>query len=347
MQSTLTLQENDRQETNPQGTDPHDAFEIAPGVVLAARAEKASPSLAPDPIGPASTPHISLASGSNPSGFTPSGVAAGAPVPPVDTTFRAAAVGNLDILGKRSATGRWMTRLFFGLLFAVGSAAAAEAWGHYGDTARELIARWTPFTLTSSSPTSAPPAETSDVAAQPAVPAVQGSAQTTDQAAAQPAPAPAAQPASGTTPSAATSPADSAQMLQSMTRDLATMGQQIEQLKASVEQLKASQEQMGQQMAQQTSRDAVRPAPARTAAAKPSDARTFEQSMRAKLAALPRPAAAPVRKPKPAYSPMPAAAAPPLPQPQAAVAPLPPPTESQATTQQDGEPVVRPPVPLR
>jgi hypothetical protein len=337
MQSTLTLQE-----TNPQETDPHDAFEIAPGVVLAARAEKASPSLAPDPVGPASTPHISLASGSNASGFTPSGLAAGAPVPPVDTTFRAATVGNLDILSKRSATSRWMARLLVGLLFAVGSAAAAEAWGHYGDTARELIARWTPFTLTSTT-SSTQPTQAPDAAAPPASSAAQGSSQVAmaDQASTQPAAQ--ASPAPVAAPAVPPSSADPAQM----TRDLAAMGQQIEQLKASIEQLKASQEQMGQQMAQQTARDAVRPPPARTAAAKPSDARSFEQSMRAKLAALPpRPAAAPVRKPKPAYSPMPAAA-PPLPQPQTAVAPLPPQPESQATTQQDGEPVVRPPVPLR
>jgi len=37
--------------------------------------------------------------------------------------------------------------------------------------------------------------------------------------------------------------ADAAQLLQSMARDLATLGHEVEQLKASMEQLKASQQQ--------------------------------------------------------------------------------------------------------
>ena len=109
-----------------------------------------------------------------------------------------------------------------------------------------MIASWTPsFALSSLLHT-----ETPAVAEQPGSPAVQVSSQassqicrTADQAAAQPV---SAQPVSQTQPPATAAPAvtsaDSAQMLQSMARDLATMGQQIEQLKANIEQIKASQE---------------------------------------------------------------------------------------------------------
>ena len=75
-----------------------------------------------------------------------------------------------------------------------------------------------------------------------------------------------------------------------MGRDLATAGQEIEQLKASIEQLKASQEQMFRDVA-----------------------KASEQNRRPKISAsLPRSAAAPPRKPMP-FRPSQAAAAPTLP----------------------------------
>ncbi len=309
MQSTLT----------PEETDPHDVFEIAPGVVLAARPDHASATLAPDTVGPASAPQAAILSDVIASD-------AATPVPPVDATFRAASVDDILVQGDRTSTERWVSRAVMSLL-AVCVAVAAAAWQHYGDEAKQMIASWTsPFTVASP-----PPAQKPALAAQPAQPAVQTAAQTP---APTQAPAPPAPPVA-VAPAAASS--DTTQ-LQSMTHDLANMGQQIEQLKASIAQLKAGQEQMAQQM----SRDFAKSAEART-----SETRAAE---RPRISPLPpRPAGTSVRKPKPTLLPTPAAMVSPLPpSPAVAAPPLPPPAPPpQATIQPDGESVVRPPMPVR
>jgi hypothetical protein len=131
-----------------------------------------------------------------------------------------------------------------------------------------------------------------------------------------------------------------------MAQDLATMGQQVEELKTTIAQLRASQVQMARELA-------------KASEAKAAETRPAEQNLRPRVSALtppaPRPAAPPpVRKPKPAYSyspsysPAPVAAAPAAPLPPAqAAAPLPPPAPPQQTMADDGAPVVRPPMPLR
>jgi hypothetical protein len=329
MQSTLT----------PQDTDPHDAFVIEPDVVLAARADHASS----DPV------REILSHLARQATYKGSEVSAGAPTPAVDTTFRATAVDStVAVPGERPAKARWGRRTLIAFLFAFCSAVAAETWKHHSDAARQMISNWLPplisnwvppFVLASSPAAEKPPlAEQPDSApaqvatadkapAQPESPA-----QPTDSAA--PAVASAAELASST-PSPST---------QSMARDLATMGQQIEQLKASIEQLKASQAQMSRDMAKNST-----------------------PSQRPRVATLPpRPVVAPPRKPRPAYAPAPAIAStlPPLP-PAAASPALPPPPVAQtvlsqpvpglsqpapmpqSSTQADGEPVVRPPMPLR
>jgi hypothetical protein len=125
-----------------------------------------------------------------------------------------------------------------------------------------------------------------------------------------------------------------------MTRDLAAMAQQIEQLKTNIAELKAGQEQMARELTKP-------PAPKPVAETRPIDPR-------ARVSALPpRPAAPPARKPKPAVSHtyMPAYSSPaplaPPPPPQAAAAPLPaaPVVTTQAVADDDG-PVVRPPMPV-
>ena len=120
------------------------------------------------------------------------------------------------------------------------------------------------------------------------------------------------------------------------------MGQQVEELKATIAQLKTSQAQMARELA-------------KASEAKAAETKPAEPNVRPKVSALtpPRPAAAapPVRKPRPtyshspAYSPAPIAAAPAATLPQAA-APLPP-AAPQQTIADDGQPVVRPPMPLR
>ena len=195
--------------------------------------------------------------------------------------------------------------------------------------ARQTISGWLPpFVLAASSPTESPP-----VAEAPSVSPTQ--AATADQASAPP-----AQPSDNAVPAQAVAAADSAPSVQSMARDIATMGQQIEQLKATIEQLKANQAQMARDVAK-SSDPGLRP---RVATLPPKPV----------VAAVP----APVRKPKPvtqvyqpsAYQPSAPAVASTLPPPSYAAPapqqlsqPAPPP---QAMTE-DGQPVVRPPLPLR
>ncbi len=311
MPSTLTKQ-----------ADPHDVFLIES--VLAACAKLSHSEPADRTVSPPLAPQAHIASG----------VAAAASAPKVDATFRASDVDHVEVPPdkvhgplKRPSNGRWVMRASLGFVFALASAMAAAAWQHYGDAAMQTIANWTPpFALVSSPPPAAPVA-----ADQPDSPVDQASAADATQA------APPAQPAQDAAPPPAAAAApDPAPLPPSVARDLAAMGQQIEQLKASIEQLKAGQEEMAKQM----SRDVA--------------AKTSEQVPRQKLSALPpRPAAPPPRKPRPAFSPaqataVPAAPAPaPLPPPAMAAAPIPPPPQAQPMTEPDGEPVVRPPMPVR
>ncbi len=284
-------------------TDPHDLFVVEPDVVLAARADaldtrKREPNLR------ALVSEISA------------GVAAQAAAPDVDTSFRAAHVDK-----KR---GRWAARFIVAFLFAFISAVGAAAWQRYGDRAQAYVAMAAPLLgFSSLQATSAPPSAPATSDATPG----QAAAPTEATAA----------PADATVASASASP-DQTQLIQSLTRDLAAMGQQVEQLKASLAELKAGQEQLAHD--------------AKATEAKATEAKAFEQSLRAKVAALPpRPLAAPVKKPKPYVPPAQASAAPLLPPPGAPgsapvqiAPPAPPPPPVSAAPQDD---VPRPPMPVR
>jgi len=165
-------------------------------------------------------------------------------------SFRPAVPGNRPLFDRPAVRG------FTGLLLAACIGAAAIAWqSPYGDAA--IIATWAPQRVV----TSSPPLENPGLA--------------------QIAPEDVA-------PTAAALSPELTQLLQSMARDLATLGQGIELLKASqeqmardnanaAEQLKASQEQMARVIA-----------------------RASEQSLRPKISAPPpRPTAATTRKPVP------------------------------------------------
>jgi hypothetical protein len=340
MQSTLTLKD----------ADPHDIFVIEPEIVRALRASKSSSNPAQDAANGPSAAQAQVTSNVAPAvapDLAP-GVPPGGPLPPVDTMFRATTADDIKIPSERinlpdDRPGKLAKRVALGL-FALISAVAAAAWQHYGDTAKAAIANWVPpFVLAASPPAEKPAAEQANASAVQAAAADQPAA---DQAAVQPAAPPQPAPSVQSTESPAPAPAsasDSAQLLQSMSHDLAAMGQQIEQLKASIEQLKAGQEQMSRDLA-------------RKAEARPSGTMASEQNLRPRTPAPPvRVTAAPARKPKPAYPALPPPAAPAYPQ--AAAAPMPPPAaaapapptpvpQSQATAD-DGAPVVRPPMPLR
>jgi len=301
--------------------DPHDVLEIAPGVVLAARAEPEFSTLAPGAVSRAAEPIFQA---------KPGGPAA---APALDATIRADGVDHIKAPGDRSAAGTWARRLFIGILLSVCGAVAAAPWQHYSDAAKAMIASWAPSLVATSSPpsTAAPSAQpdTSAVSPPDTQPAAATAAPAQPAASAQPAAAP-AQPASAAQPAQAIAPSAPAP---DQAPSLASMAQQIEQLKAGQEQM---------------SRDI-----ARAAEVKASEVRPAEQSLRPRIAGpkmaapLPRPPAGLTRKPRPTAS-----AAPYLPPPQLppiaapAVAPQSVP-EAQATVETDGNPVVRPPLPVR
>jgi len=278
---------------NPNQTEPDDLLVIAPDIVLVARADKA---------------HDAVSRHSDSQTHMAPDFSAGPSVLPVDTTFRAAAVDDVQVRGDGRSIGGRVIRACIGFLLAVCLAVAASLWPSYGDAAKQIVARWVPqFALTSSSPQDNP-----GLPEQPGPAAVQASA-----AKAEP-PAQTA-PESVASTSATLSP-ESTQLLQSMAGDLAHAQQEIEQLKASIAELKASQQQM--------SRDTAKVSEARV-----SETKVSEQNLRSKLsAAVRRSAAAPARKPMPPLPPPQAAAAPPLP---------------QATAQPQAELAPRPPMPLR
>jgi hypothetical protein len=320
MQSMKTLKE----------ADPHDVFAIE--TILATRGDRAPP-LAHDavghPGGPQGAPEISI----------------GAPAAQIEPAFHAADVSDIPIenirpdaikidgikgLGERP-TAKWVRRVVMALLGLAGATAAA-AWQHYGDQAKAMAVEWAPpFVIAALAP-----AEKSAAAEQPNVTAVRAAAADqaapTDQPAAQPVAT--AQPEQAAAAAATATPAESTQ-LQSMARDLAAMSQQVEELKASIAQLKAGQTQM--------SRETAKAAEPRTSETRPGE------NVRPRVTAAappPRPTAAPVRRPMPAYPPAQAAYVPPLPPVPAPVQsqPAPPP---QQTIADDGEPIVRPPMPVR
>jgi hypothetical protein len=180
---------------------------------------------------------------------------------------------------RRPSRGRPALRGFIGLLLAAGVCTAAVAWQSYGETVRPMISQWAPQLAWSLPP------GTPKLAAQQSLPTVQVAA--ADAALSQ------LSPPAQTVPqdaAAAPIPLEVTQSLQTMARDLASVQQEIEQLKASqkelarenagiAEQLKASQEQMTRAIAN-ASEQKVRAGTSAAASANP-----------------PRPVASPSRKP--------------------------------------------------
>jgi hypothetical protein len=279
MQSTITPKPSD---------DPHDAVVVAPDAVRVAPADEEISSLLQQAARYRSDAQTRAAADAP----------AGPAVPPVDTTFRPAAVNDLLIQGKRWSMVRRAARGFIGLLLAACIGLAAFAWRTWGDTVEKKIARWTTQVVM----TASLQPEDSGPTAQPAAPAQSAAEAVAPQ---------------GAAPSAAAPPPDSAQLLQSMSRDLASVGQEVEQLKASIAELKASQQQMSRDMAAKTSESKTsesKTSESKTSEGKASDVKASEQNARPRTAALPpRPAAARPRRPTPAYTYPQAASAPPLP----------------------------------
>ena len=329
--------------------DPHDVFAIE--TILAARAADRAPPLAHD-----GHPAEPQAYAAGPQAYAAPEISVGVPATQLEPTFRAADVSDIQLENIRPdeikidginalherPTSKWVKRVVMALLGLTGAMAAA-AWQHYGDRAKDhvtsMAVEWAPpFVLAALAPAEKPAA-----AEQPSAPAIQATA--ADQAALQPA-------AAAQLPQAAAvagAPAESPQ-LQSMAQDLAAMSQQVEDLKATIAQLRASQTQMAREPAKTSESKTSESKISEGKDARASEAKPSEPNLRPRVTAAavppPRPAAAPARKPKPAaYPPAQAAYVPPLPPAPAQAQPAPPPP--QQTLADDGEPIVRPPMPLR
>ena len=172
---------------------------------------------------------------------------------------------------QQPSRGRPALRGLIGLLLTAGICTAAFAWHSYGETVRPMISQWAPQLAAASSL----PSETPKLAAEQSPPAVQVAA--ADAAVSQLPP-----PAQTAPQDAAAAPiaAEQTQLLQTMARDLASVQQEIEQLKASqaelaresariAEQLKANQEQMARVIANASEQNLRPRTSATTASANP------------------------------------------------------------------------------
>src|SRR5712671_1558169 len=309
---------------NPQQVDPHaDPHDD----VLVARIDEELSKLAHDAMRDPLDPQTHMGSD----------FSAGAAIPPVDTTFRPAAVNHVQAPRLRPSFGVRAMRGFVGFLLAVCIGVAGVVWQAYGDAAKQMIARWTPQLVA----TSSPPPENPGLPEQPNPPAVQANAAK----AAPPQQAPPAQAAAEGVAPAAAAP-ESAVLLESMARELASARQDIDQLKAS-------QEQMSREMAKTSQAKAyeAKASLAKASQTKASQTTASEQNLRPRISALPpRSVAAPARRPMPPSYPPPQAAAPVLPQAPAPYVPRQPEPPPQVTAQPQAEPelspVPRPPMPV-
>lgn len=328
---------------NPKPTDdPHDVIAVAPDVALMAPTDEELSKLA-----------RSLRDPANPQARTGADLPAGPTVPPVDTTFRPAAVGDVQVPGRRRTMGgRAVRAVIAAFLLAACTGATAIGWQSYGGAAKQMIARWAPQRVFAS----LLPLEKPALPAQPTPPAVEATA--ANPASPQPG-SPAVTAPEGVAPATAAPSVDSAPSPGSMANDIASVRQEIEQLKASIEEIKAGQQQMSRDVAKASAAkaSAAKAFEAKASEARPSETRASEvkasePNLRPKLSAHPwRAPAAPARKPMPPLPPQQAAAYPTLPQPAAPYVPrqveTQPPTTAEPLADPELASVPRPPMPVR
>ena len=220
MQSTLKVK----------ATDPHDVPAIAPDVIPVTWADKVladitrdARTIQPESLRRDGQPHA-------PS----SAVAVAAPM--VDTTFRATEAGDARPARAKRPRSRWVGQVIMVFTFALVSAFAAGLWRHYGDPAREIIAEWTPLIARMDAAIRG-----RLLAAGPGCSRRAGRCTCRADRWRRSAGSNVRRHPAAAAPAALTPPPESADLIQSMQRDLAAMGQQIEQLKASIAELKAGQ----------------------------------------------------------------------------------------------------------
>jgi hypothetical protein len=323
---------------NPkQSDDPHDIIVVAPDVALVAPTDDELSRLARLAHNSAHHPSDTQAR------QEPEFVAAKA-VPPVDTTFRPSVV-NAGGQRQRKPVGGRALRAITALLLGACIGGAAIAWQSFGYAAKQIVGKWVPqFVMASSLQPEKP-----GLSAQPTV----ALADVNAAKAAPPQPAPLAPAApQAVTPAAVAPSPESAQLMQSMARDLAGMGQEIDQLKASIEQVKSNQQQMSRDFATSSAAKAseVKASEVKASDVKASEVRTSEQNLRPRRPAPQRSPVVPPRQRTLPYTPS-AAAYPATPQigasyvPRPVDAPRPPIT--LPSDERDSSPAPRPPMPVR
>jgi hypothetical protein len=190
---------------------------------------------------------------------------------------------------KRSLLGGQAVRGFMGLVLAACIfTAAMVSQSSSGDTAKQIVARWAPWLVA----TASLPLDSSGLPAQLSPRVAQANAAQTALPPSAPPPQSSPQQAAPTT--APISP-ELTQLLQSMARDLATLGQGIAELKTrqeqmardnanAVEQLKAGQDQMARVIARASEAKASE---AKASETKPSGVKPSGQNVRPKISAPP------------------------------------------------------------
>jgi hypothetical protein len=358
MQPTLSPAEN----------DPHDAVEVAPDVVMVARAEeelsrlareaknrpatrlgqpKTAPSMtAPSMTAPSTAPSVIA----QPAGQSPASridaVVAALEVPAVDTSFRAARTDEGPSMARRVGRG------LAGLLLAVCIGAAAVTWRASGEMIKQAIADWAPqFATKSSSPADASSQAAQDATSTPDAQQSAAAAPAAAQDSATPTAATSAAPSATASVAPGVTVSDQTQLIQSMSRDLASLGQEVALLKASVAELKASNEQLAK-VSEQNQKKSLAARAAVPPARKPV---TSFRPTQASVAPMPPPAPYPPSQGPAPYPSSQGAYPPPAgaPYPPPGAAPYPPQTASvpppQAPGQSSDDPDIppRPPMPVR
>ncbi len=246
-----------------------------------------TPTLAPELVGARVEPSLAKPENDSKVGVPnlEKGVAAAnASAPTVDTTFRAAATGPakkpVDKPAKtRSAKnpakpsfGRRLVRGAVGMILTACVAGGAVLWQSHGDAVRQiftksvapivvaLLSRESPADV---QPSAVPSVEAATVPLAPSAPAIE--------------PNNVASAAAGSSP-------EQTELLQSIARDLSSLRQDVERMKASVAELKAGQDQLSREVAR--------------ASDKATD-KALEQALRPRVSMVSPPVAAPARKPPP------------------------------------------------
>jgi chemotaxis protein histidine kinase CheA len=149
----------------------------------------------------------------------------------------------------RARRGRGLTRV---LLTVCVGAAATIGWHSYGEEAKQKLAHLAPLLLAGASTSTQPAnaAEPQDAASQTAATATQQATEPAPtQAATEPPPTPAQPATAATPPEAGTAPAQAANLSPELAQSIDTMAREIASLKQTVEQLKAGQQQLSRDVA--------------------------------------------------------------------------------------------------